>query len=43
MQKTRLVSGVRPTGLIHLGHLEGSLKNTASLQYKYECLPFIAD
>ncbi len=43
MQKTRLVSGVRPTGLLHLGHLEGMLKNTASLQDKYECFPFIAD
>ena len=43
MQKTRLVSGVRPTGLLHLGHLEGMLKNTASLQSKYECYPFIAD
>ena len=43
MQKTRLVSGVRPTGLLHLGHLEGMLKNTASLQDKYECYPFIAD
>ena len=43
MKKTRLVSGVRPTGLLHLGHLEGMLKNTASLQDKYECYPFIAD
>lgn len=43
MQKTRLVSGVRPTGLLHIGHLEGMLKNTASLQEKYECYPFIAD
>ncbi len=43
MQKTRLVSGIRPTGLLHIGHLEGMLKNTASLQNKYECYPFIAD
>ena len=43
MQKTRLVSGVRPTGLLHIGHLEGMLKNTASLQDEYECYPFIAD
>ncbi|MCZ6677341.1 MAG: tryptophan--tRNA ligase [Candidatus Poribacteria bacterium] len=43
MEKTRLVSGVRPTGLLHIGHLEGMLKNTASLQDKYECYPFIAD
>ena len=43
MQKTRLVSGVRPTGLLHIGHLEGMLKNAANLQDKYECYPFIAD
>lgn len=43
MKKTRLVSGVRPTGLLHLGHLEGMLKNTASLQDEYDCYPFIAD
>ena len=43
MEKTRLVSGVRPTGLLHIGHLEGMLNNTASLQDKYECYPFIAD
>ncbi len=43
MQKTRLVTGVRPTGLLHIGHLEGMLMHTASLQDKYECYPFIAD
>ena len=41
--KERLVSGIRPTGLLHLGHLEGMLKNVISLQDKYKCFPFIAD
>lgn len=39
----RLVSGVRPTGYLHLGHLEGVLKNCVKLQEEYECFPFIAD
>lgn len=41
--KKRLVSGIRPTGLLHLGHLEGMLKNTVNLQDEYDCFPFIAD
>jgi tryptophanyl-tRNA synthetase len=41
--KKRLVSGIRPTGLLHLGHLEGMLKNSISLQDEYECFLFIAD
>lgn len=43
MKKKRLVTGIRPTGYLHLGHLEGMLKNTVSLQKEYECFPFIAD
>jgi tryptophanyl-tRNA synthetase len=43
MEKIRMVSGIRPTGLLHLGHLEGMLKNAASMQDQYECYPFIAD
>ena len=43
MKKTRLVTGIRPTGPLHIGHLEGMLTNTVSLQDKYECYPFIAD
>jgi tryptophanyl-tRNA synthetase len=39
----RLVSGIRPTGYLHLGHLEGVLKNCVKLQEEYECFPFIAD
>jgi len=44
MNKKRLVSGIRPTGLLHIGHLEGMLKKFVQLQDEYdECYPFIAD
>jgi tryptophanyl-tRNA synthetase len=42
MQK-RIVSGMRPTGRMHLGHLHGALNNWKSLQEEYECFFFIAD
>ena len=41
--KHRVVSGMRPTGKLHLGHLVGALNNWASLQEKYDCLYFVAD
>ena len=41
--KARVVSGVRPTGKLHLGHLHGVLKNWVELQDKYDCFFFIAD
>jgi tryptophanyl-tRNA synthetase len=41
--KKRIVSGMRPTGNIHLGHLHGALDNWRSLQSDYECFFFIAD
>ncbi len=43
MKKARIVSGMRPTGSLHLGHLEGVLKNWIKLQREYECFYFIAD
>jgi tryptophanyl-tRNA synthetase len=43
MDKPRIVSGVRPTGGLHLGHYLGALKNWVSLQDDYRCLYFIAD
>jgi tryptophanyl-tRNA synthetase len=43
MGKKRIVSGMRPTGKIHLGHLHGALNNWKSLQDDYECFYFIAD
>ena len=41
--KKRLVSGIRPTGLLHMGHLEGMLKNSVSMQDEYDCFLFVAD
>jgi tryptophanyl-tRNA synthetase len=41
--KKRIVSGMRPTGKLHLGHLHGALNNWKSLQNEYECFFFIAD
>ena len=39
----RIVSGMRPTGKLHLGHLHGVLKNWIQLQHEYECFFFVAD
>ena len=39
----RVVSGMRPTGKLHLGHLVGALRNWAELQTSYDCLYFVAD
>ena len=41
--KKRIVSGMRPTGKMHLGHLHGALDNWRKLQNEYECFYFIAD
>jgi tryptophanyl-tRNA synthetase len=41
--KPRVVSGMRPTGQLHLGHLAGALRNWVPLQDKYDCLYFVAD
>ena len=41
--KARVVSGMRPTGLLHLGHLVGALSNWVPLQEKYDCFYFVAD
>ncbi len=43
MKKKRIVSGMRPTGKIHLGHLHGALMNWIKLQEEFECFYFIAD
>jgi len=43
MEKKRILSGMRPTGKIHLGHLHGALNNWKNLQESYECFYFIAD
>ncbi len=39
----RVLSGMRPTGRLHLGHYHGVLKNWLRLQTEYECLFFVAD
>ncbi|MCH9639143.1 MAG: tryptophan--tRNA ligase, partial [Betaproteobacteria bacterium] len=39
----RVLSGMRPTGSLHLGHYHGVLKNWVELQQQYECLFFVAD
>jgi tryptophanyl-tRNA synthetase len=41
--RPRVVSGMRPTGRLHLGHLVGALKNWAALQDQYDCFYFVAD
>ena len=42
-QPQRVLSGMRPTGRLHLGHYHGVLKNWLRLQAEYECLFFVAD
>ena len=39
----RVISGMRPTGNLHLGHYNGVLKNWINLQHEFECLFFVAD
>jgi tryptophanyl-tRNA synthetase len=43
MNRRRVVSGMRPTGKLHLGHLVGALKNWVALQDDYDCYYFVAD
>ncbi|MEO5574446.1 MAG: tryptophan--tRNA ligase [Gammaproteobacteria bacterium] len=42
-QHSRVLSGMRPTGQLHLGHYHGVLKNWLRLQHQYECFFFVAD
>lgn len=43
MSNNRVVSGMRPTGKLHLGHFHGVLDNWLKLQNEYECFFFAAD
>lgn len=43
MYPDRVVSGMRPTGAMHLGHYHGALKNWIKLQAELPCLFFVAD
>jgi tryptophanyl-tRNA synthetase len=42
-KKLRVLSGMRPTGKLHLGHLVGALDNWVRLQEQYDCFFFVAD
>lgn len=41
--QSRVLSGMRPTGRLHLGHYHGVLKNWLALQHEYDCFFFVAD
>jgi len=43
MSKARVLSGMRPTGRLHLGHYHGVLSNWIELQKHYDCFFFVAD
>lgn len=43
MERKRILSGMRPTGKLHLGNLHGALSNWRELQKAYHCFFFIAD
>ncbi|MCE5199503.1 MAG: tryptophan--tRNA ligase [Armatimonadota bacterium] len=43
MSKGRLLSGMQPTGMLHLGNLEGALANWVKLQDEYEAFFFVAN
>ncbi len=42
-KKKRILSGMRPTGPLHLGNLHGALANWVEMQKTYDCFFFIAD
>lgn len=42
-RQSRVLSGMRPTGRLHLGHYHGVLKNWVQLQQEHECFFFVAD
>jgi tryptophanyl-tRNA synthetase len=43
LENRRVLSGMRPTGRLHLGHYHGVLKNWVRMQQEYECFFFVAD
>ncbi len=43
MQKQRVVSGMRPTGRLHIGHYHGVLENWIKIQEQFDCFFFVAD
>ena len=43
LPRLRVLSGMRPTGALHLGHYHGALKNWVRLQAEHDCFYFVAD
>ncbi|MCK5511486.1 MAG: tryptophan--tRNA ligase, partial [Thermodesulfovibrionia bacterium] len=43
MPAKRVLSGMQPSGKLHIGNLVGALQNWVTLQEKYECYYFVAD
>jgi tryptophanyl-tRNA synthetase len=43
MTKKRILSGMRPSGKLHMGHLFGALNNWVKLQDEYQCFYMVAD
>lgn len=43
MKKKRILSGIQPTGIAHIGNYVGAIKNWVSLTESYDCIFFIAD
>jgi tryptophanyl-tRNA synthetase len=43
MAKERVVSGIRPTGFLHLGNYFGAMRNYVRMQQEYDCYFFVAD
>lgn len=43
VERKRILSGMRPTGRLHLGNLHGALDNWIKLQQQYDCFYFVAD
>ncbi len=43
MKEQKLVSGMRPTGKLHIGHYKGVIENWVKLQEEYSCYYFVAD
>ena len=43
LAETRVLSGMRASGNLHLGHYFGALKNWVAMQQEYQCFYFVAD
>ena len=43
VREKRILTGIRPTGPLHLGHYAGALENWVKLQHEYDCYFLIAD